>query len=170
MTHAETIKAAPWATTGRTPDRERNIITSLDLDPSKQEKHVMKLDAKYKEMEANEVRYETFQCEDAEYLITAFGSSARICQKAIDIARAEGIKVGLLRPITVYPFPKKAFYDLSKKVKGVLVVEMNLGQMIEDVKLAVECNIPVEHYGRVGGILPSPDEVVTMLKKKIIGG
>lgn len=170
MTHEETIKAAPWATTGRTKDRERNIITSLDLDPSKQEKHVMKLNDKYNEIEANEVRYEALQCEDADYVITAFGSSARICQKAIDIARAEGIKVGLVRPITVWPFPKAVFKELSKKVKGILVVEMNLGQMIEDVKLAVDCKIPVEHYGRTGGILPSPDEVVENLKKKIIGG
>jgi 2-oxoglutarate ferredoxin oxidoreductase subunit alpha len=169
-TQEEVIKNAPWACTGRTKDRERNIITSLDLDPSKQEKHVEKLDVKYKKMEAEEVRFETFQCEDADYILVAFGSSARICQKAIDLGRAEGIKVGLVRPITLYPFPKKVLADLGTKVKGMLVVEMNLGQMIEDVQLAVGCKIPVEHFGRTGGIIPTPDEVIAQLKKKIIGG
>jgi 2-oxoglutarate/2-oxoacid ferredoxin oxidoreductase subunit alpha len=169
-TDAEILKVSPWACTGRTKDRERNIITSLDLDPSKQEKHVMKLDAKYKKIEQDEVRYETFQCDDAEYILVAFGSSARICQKSVDLARAEGLKVGLVRPITLFPFPKKIINDLSKKVKGMLVVEMNLGQMIEDVQLASECRIPIAHFGHVGGIIPAPDEVITMLKKKIIGG
>lgn len=169
-TDEEIIKISPWATTGRTPDRQRNIITSLDLDPSKQEKHVMKLDAKYKKIEAEEVRFETFNCEDAEYILVAFGSSARICQKSMDIARDAGIKVGLIRPITLFPFPKKAISDLANHVKGMLVVEMNLGQMVEDVRLAVNGKIPVEHYGRVGGIIPAPDEVISMLKKKIIGG
>jgi 2-oxoglutarate/2-oxoacid ferredoxin oxidoreductase subunit alpha len=166
----EIVKRYPWATQGKTPDRERNIITSLDLDPAKQEKHVMKLDVKYKKMEAEEVRYETFQCDDAEYLLVAFGSCARICQKAVDLARAEGIKLGLLRPVTVYPFPKKPLADLAQKVKGMLVVEMNLGQMVEDVRLAVNGKTPVEHFGRVGGIIPAPDEVVNMLKKILIGG
>lgn len=169
-TNEEVIKNAPWATTGKTKNRERNIITSLDLDPSKQEKHVMKLDAKYKQIEKDEVRYETFQCEDADYILVAFGSSARICQKAVDLGRAEGIKVGLVRPITLWPFPKQIIKDLSKKVKGMLVVEMNLGQMIEDVQLAAGNDLPIEHFGHVGGIIPAPDEVISVLKKKIIGG
>jgi 2-oxoglutarate ferredoxin oxidoreductase subunit alpha len=170
-TQEEIIKNAPWATTGKTPDRERNIITSLDLDSSKQEKHVIKLRDKFRKMEENEVRYETFQCEDAEYLLVAFGSSARICQKAVDIARAKGIKVGLIRPITLFPFPSQAISDLTTdKVKGILVVEMNLGQMIEDVKLAVGKGVKVEHYGRYGGIIPTPEETIEMLQQKIIGG
>lgn len=169
-TDEEVKKNSPWATTGKTKDRERNIITSLDLDPAKQEKHVMKLDAKYKQIEQAEVRYETFQCDDAEYVFVAFGSSARICQKAVDLARAEGIKVGLVRPISLWPFPKQIISDLSKKVKGMLVVEMNLGQMIEDVRLAAGCSLPIEHFGHVGGIIPAPDEIVSVLKKKIIGG
>lgn len=169
-THEEILKMSPWATTGKTPDRERNIITSLDLDPSKQEKHVMKLDRKYKEIEENEVRFEKINCDDAEYLFVAFGSSARICQKSMDLARAKGIKVGLLRPITLFPFPKKPLQALTSQLKGILTVEMNLGQMVEDVKLAVGCKVKVEHFGRVGGIIPAPEEVVNVLETKIIGG
>ena len=100
----------------------------------------------------------------------AFGSAARICQKAVDIGRAAGIKVGLLRPITLFPFPSKPIDSLAKKVKGILTVEMNAVQMIEDVRLAVNGKVKVEHYGRMGGIIPSPDEVVVALKKQIIGG
>lgn len=165
----EQIKAeCPWATTGKTPDRSKNIITSLDLDPVKQEKHVLKLKAKYEEMERNEVRYEALMCDDAEYLLVAYGSSARICQKAMDLARAEGMKVGLLRPITLFPFPKAILKELSKQVKGILSVEMSLGQMVEDVRAAVEYSIPVEHYGRLGGVIPTPTEIIDILKNKII--
>ena len=110
------------------------------------------------------------ECEDAEYLFVAFGLSARICQKAMQLARDKGIKVGLFRLITLFPFPKKEIRELGKKVKGMLVVEMNAGQMIEDVQLSVGCNIPIEHYGRFGGIIPTPDEVVRVLEEKIIGG
>jgi len=169
-TEAEIIKECPWATTGKTPDRERNIITSLDLDSSKQEKHVMHLGEKYDKMEAEEVRFEKINCDDAEYIFVAFGSSARICQKAVDLGRAKGIKVGLLRPITLFPFPKKPIAELASKVKGMLVVEMNLGQMIEDVMLAANGKVKVEHYGRTGGIIPSPEGVLCALEQKIIGG
>lgn len=168
-TAEEIKKISPWATTGKTADRERNIITSLDLDSSKQEKHVLSLERKYAEMEKNEVRYEKFNCDDAEYLIVAFGSSARICQKSVEIARSKGIKVGMLRPITLFPFPKLPISELAKQVKGILTVEMNLGQMIEDVRLAVNGRIPVEFFGRCGGIIPTPEEVVKMLETKIIG-
>lgn len=169
ITHDEILKMYPWATTGKTPDRERNIITSLELDSLKQENHNIKLQAKYKSMEA-EIRFEEFLCEDAEYLIVAFGSSARICQKSVQLARAKGIKVGLIRPITLFPFPSEAINKLSKQMKAILTVEMNAGQMIEDVKLAVECKVKVEHFGRMGGIIPSPDEVVKALQTIIIGG
>jgi 2-oxoglutarate ferredoxin oxidoreductase subunit alpha len=169
-TEAEIIKTCPWATTGKTPNRERNIITSLDLDSSKQEKHVLKLGAKYDKMEAEEVRFEKINCDDAEYIFVAFGSSARICQKAVDLGRAKGIKVGLLRPITLFPFPKKPIAELATKVKGMLTVEMNLGQMVEDVRLAANGKVKVEHFGRTGGIIPSPEEVLRALEQKIIGG
>ncbi len=160
----------PWATTGKPASRERNIITSLELDSKKQEIFNHKLQEKYRKIEENEVRFEEFQTEDAEYLIVAYGSSARISQKAIQIARAEGIKVGLLRPITLFPFPKKRLNEIAGKVKGMLSVEMSAGQMVEDVMLAVCGKVPVQHFGRMGGIIPTPEEVVENLKSKLIGG
>ncbi len=164
FTEAEIRKNTPWATIGKTADREHNIVTSLDLDSNKQEIHVNELKKKYDEIEKNEVRYEAIQCDDAEYVIVAYGSSARISQKAVDLLRAEGHKVGLLRPITLFPFPKKPIADLAKKVKGFLTVEMSLGQMVEDVRLVVGGQTKVEHFGRVGGIIPAPDEVVNAVK------
>ncbi len=169
-TDEEVIKECPWAATGKPKDREHIIITSLDLDPAGQERVNLKLQAKYKKIEENEVRFETIQCEDAEYLFVAFGLSARICQKAIDLARAKGIRIGLFRPITLFPFPTRQVEEISKKVKGILVVEMNAGQMIEDVKLSTGGSVKVEHFGRFGGIIPTPDEVVRALEKQIIGG
>jgi len=170
LTEEEIIKNTPWATTGKTPDRQRNIITSLALESDKMEKHNRDLQEKYRRIEEAEVRFEKIGCEDADYAFIAFGTSARICQKAMQLAREEGIKVGLMRPITLFPFPKKIVKLMTERVKGMLVVEMNSGQMIEDVKLATEGKIPVEHFGRMGGIIPSPIEVVEALKKQIIGG
>jgi len=169
-TDEKVIKQCPWAATGKPKDREHIIITSLDLDPAGQERVNLKLQAKYKKMEENEVRFEKIQCDDAEYLFVAFGLSARICQKALDIARVKGIKVGLFRPITLFPFPSMQIAELGKKVKGMLVVEMNAGQMIEDVRLSTGSSVKVDHYGRFGGIIPTPDEVVRVLEKQIIGG
>jgi 2-oxoglutarate ferredoxin oxidoreductase subunit alpha len=165
FTEADIRKNTPWATVGKTPDRDRNVITSLNLIANVQEAHVRKLEKKYQEIEANEVRYEAIQCDDAEYIIVAYGSSARISQKAVDLLRAEGKKVGLLRLITLFPFPKKPIADLAKKVKGFLTVEMSLGQMVEDVRLVVNGQTKVEHYGRVGGSIPTPEEVVDAVKK-----
>jgi 2-oxoglutarate ferredoxin oxidoreductase subunit alpha len=170
LTIEEIKEKTPWATIGKTPDRERNIITSLDLDSLKMEQHNHKLQEKYREIEKNEVRYEKINCEDAEYAFVAYGTSARICQKAIQLARAEGIKVGLMRPITLFPFPKQVIKEMTSRVKGILCVEMSAGQMIEDVQLAVEGLIKVEHFGRYGGIVHSPSEIVDALKKQIIGG
>jgi len=164
-TEAEIRKEQPWATLGKTKDRKPNIITSLEMDASIMEKNNLRLQAKYEKMEENEVRHEELLCEDAEYLIVAFGSMARISRKAMELAREEGIKVGLFRPITLWPFPMKELNKYSKKVKGILVAEMNAGQMIEDVQLAVECKVPVKHFGRLGGIVPAPDEVLEALKK-----
>ena len=169
--HKERSKTAPeWATTGKPPTRERNIITSLELDSDNQEKFNQKLLDKYNVIRENEVRFEEFQCDDAEYLFVAYGTSARICQKSVQIARSEGIKVGLLRAITLFPFPSKRISELADKVKLILSVEMSAGQMVEDVLLSVNGKIPVFHYGKMGGVVPTPDEVVTFLKSKIIGG
>ncbi|MDX9773050.1 MAG: 3-methyl-2-oxobutanoate dehydrogenase subunit VorB [Bacteroidales bacterium] len=154
----------PWATTGKPATRERNIITSLDLDPERQEKFNLKLIAKYREMEEKEVRFEEFMTDDAEYLLVAYGTSARICQKALQLARAEGIKAGLLRPITLFPFPKKRLGELAERVNGMLSVEMSAGQMVEDVMLSVNGKTRVRHYGRMGGMIPTPEEVVENLK------
>jgi len=159
----------PWATTGKPATRERNIITSLDLDAERQEKFNLKLVAKYKKVEENEVRYEEFLTDDAEYLFVAYGTSARICQKAILLARAEGIRAGLLRPITLFPYPKKRLNELASKVKGMLAVEMSTGQMVEDVMLSVNGKTRVAHYGRMGGMIPTPEEVVENLKIFIKG-
>jgi len=169
-TEEELIAQCPWAATGKLKTRDHVIITSLDLDPAGQERVNLKLQAKYREMQEKEVIYEEIMCDDAEYAFVAFGLSARICQKALDLARAKGIKVGLFRPITLFPFPEKQIAALGRKVKGMLVVEMNAGQMIEDVKLTVGCQLRIEHYGRFGGIIPTPDEVVHALETKIIGG
>lgn len=167
-TEEEIRKTMPWATQGRTPDRERNVITSLELDPAIMEQRNIKLQATYRRIEENEIRYETINCEGADYLMVAFGSMARICQKTIELAAAEGIKIGLLRPITLWPFPYAAINEAAKGKKGVLVAELNAGQMIEDVKLAVNCSLPVEHFGRLGGIVPSPDEVLAAIKEKLM--
>jgi 2-oxoglutarate/2-oxoacid ferredoxin oxidoreductase subunit alpha len=159
-----------WATTGKKEAKDRVIVTSLQLQAEQQEKVNLRLQEKYRKIEANEVRYETYQCDDAEYLFTAFGSCARITRKAMEMARAKGIKVGLLRPQTLYPFPAEAINTLAGQVKGILNVEMNAGQMVEDVKLAVNGKTKVEHFGRFGGMIPSPDEILNALEQKIIGG
>lgn len=170
FTEEEIIKNTPWATTGKTANRERNIITSLNLDSNVQENHNIHLQAKYREIEKNETRWETFQCDDADYILIAYGTSARLSQKAVDIARAKGIKLGLLRPITLFPFPTKPIAELATRVKGILSVEMSAGQMVEDVRLAVGDKVKVEHFGRMGGIIPSPPEIVEALESKLIGG
>ena len=159
-----------WATTGKNPGKDSVIVTSLQLKSEDQEKVNLRLQAKYREIEKNEVRYETIGCEDAEYLFAAFGSCARITRKAMEMARNKGIKVGLVRPISLYPFPTDAINELGSKVKGILTVEMNAGQMVEDVKLAVNGNTKVEHFGRFGGVIPSPEEILNALETKIIGG
>lgn len=167
----ERSKTVPeWATTGKPPTRERNIITSLDLDPHAQEIFVQKLVAKYDEIKEKEVRYEEFQCEDADYLLVAYGTSARVCQKAIQLGRKEGIKVGLMRPITLFPFPAKRINELADRVKFMISVEMSAGQMVEDVLLSVNGKVPVYHFGRMGGMVTIPEEVVENLKFRITGG
>lgn len=163
-TNEEVVKmSGEWALTGRR-DRKHNIVTSLELEAPRQEAFNKKLQAKYREIEEKEVRFEKINCDDADYIFIAYGSSARICQKSMDIARKEGIKVGILRPITLYPFPTKAIAEMANKVKGMLAVEMSAGQMVEDVRLAVNGKVKVEHYGRMGGVIPAPEEIVDALK------
>lgn len=167
-TEEEIKKECPWATFGRTKDRKPNIHTSLELTSEVQEANNLRFQAKYKKIKETEVRYETMYCDDADYVIVAFGSAARLSDKAIQIAREQGIKVGLFRPITLWPFPTKEIAELAKSKKGILVVEINAGQMVQDVLLAVNGAVPVEHYGRLGGIVPEPNEIVEALKDKLI--
>jgi len=163
-------RTGTWATVGKKNNRERNIITSLELKAERQEKHNHKLQAKYAEITKNEVRFEKINCEDADYLLVAYGSSARICQKTIQLGKEKGIKIGLLRPITLWPFPSEEINKLADKVKGILAVELSAGQMIEDVRLAVNGKIKAEHYGRYGGMIHSPLDVLNALEQKFIGG
>lgn len=156
-----------WATTGKPTTRKRNYITSLYIQPEEMEQHNLRLEAKYKLIRENEVRFQEYQTEDADYLLVAYGLSARICQKAMDIAREKGIKVGLLRPVTLYPFPSQRLLELADQTKLMLSVELNSGQMVEDVQLAVKGKVPVEFYGRLGGMLPNPEDIVQQLEKLI---
>lgn len=168
---AEEIKAecGEWATTGKGDRAKRLVCTSLELKSELMEKINERLQAKYRLLEEQEARWEAIECDDAEYVIVAFGSSARICSATIEQARKEGLKVGMLRPITLYPFPKKPLRELAERgVKGFLSVELNAGQMVEDVRLAVEGKAPVEHYGRMGGMMFNPNDVLQVLKKNFV--
>ena len=153
-----------WATIGK-KGRERNFITSLHMEPEKMEEINVHLQKKYKEIEENEVRYETYEIDDAEIVLVAFGLPARICQKSVELARAKGIRVGLVRPITLFPFPKKIISDISKKIDHFLVIELNAGQMVEDVMLAANGNCPVHFKGRMGGMIIQPEEVLDEIEK-----
>lgn len=167
-TEEEIRKECPWAAIGRTPDRKPNIITSLELKPEVMEERNLHLQEKYRQILENEVRFETQQCEDADYVIVSFGSAARIGEKAVELAREAGLKVGLFRPITLWPFPSKQLAELCKDKKGVLVSEINAGQMVQDVRLAINGALPVEHFGRLGGIVPDPEEIVKALKETLV--
>lgn len=167
-TEAQIQEECPWATNGRKKERQPNILTSLELDSAIMEKKNLHLQAKYKEIKEKEVRFETLMCEDAEYLIVAFGSAARIGLKVIEMCREEGIKAGLLRPITLWPFPSEEIARLGQRVKGILSFEINAGQMVEDILMATNGQTPVAHYGRMGGVVPTPDEVIRALKEKLI--
>lgn len=168
LTEAEIREKYPWSTLGKPANRKPNVITSLALLAEEMEEINLRLQARYREIEKNEVLFEEFSCSDAEYIIVAFGTTARVCQKAVELARANGIKAGLLRPITLFPFPTMAISNYANKVKGFLTVEMSAGQMVEDVRLAVNGRVPVEFYGRMGGIVPSPDEVLAALTSKLV--
>jgi len=159
-----------WATVGKMASRKKNIITSLELDSSIMEQNNIRLQEKYKLIKSKEVRYEAIECDDAEYIMVAFGSAARICQKTVQIARKKGVKVGLIRPITLFPFPEKIIAEFATKVKGFLSVEFNAGQMVNDIRLAANGKTKVEYFGRMGGIVPNPDEVEAALEQILIRG
>jgi 2-oxoglutarate ferredoxin oxidoreductase subunit alpha len=161
------VDKSSWATTGKPATRERNYITSLFIQPEQMEQHNLKLEAKFRQMREHEVRFEEMNTEDAEYLLVAYGLSARICQKAMDIAREKGLKVGLLRPITLFPYPYQKLNELANQLKMVLTVELNSGQMVEDVRLGVNGKVQVEFYGRMGGMTPTPESIVQHLENLI---
>lgn len=167
-TEEEIRTQCPWAANGRKGLRKRNVITSLELESSRMEVINEQLQEKYRRIEENETRWEEIDTEDADYLIISFGSVARISTKAKELAEEEGLKVGILRPITLWPFPSEAIRKAAQGKKGILVVELNAGQMIEDVRLAVHDTLPVKHFGRMGGIIPSPSEIVAALKERVI--
>ena len=167
-TEEEVIRECPWASTGRTRDRKPNIITSLELMPEAMEQRNLHLQEKYRTIKEREVRYETIELDDADIMIVAFGSAARIAEKAIELAREEGIKAGLFRPITLWPFPEKQIAKAAHGKRGILVAEINAGQMIQDVRLSVNGEEPVEHFGRLGGIVPEPEEIVKAIKEKLL--
>jgi 2-oxoglutarate ferredoxin oxidoreductase subunit alpha len=164
---ADHIPPKPWATTGKGKEHPRALITTLHMQPEKMEEVNRHLQAKFRRISENEVRYELVNTEDADYVIVAYGLAARIAHRAVQLLRKEGIRVGLLRPITLWPYPSAVLQTLAPQLQGVLVVEMNSGQMVEDVRLAVEGRTPVHFYGRMGGIIPAPDEVVRALRSMI---
>jgi 2-oxoglutarate ferredoxin oxidoreductase subunit alpha len=153
----------PWATTGKPATRERNFITSLHIEPEKMEEINLHLQRKYDDAQ-QEVRYELIQTDDADVVLVAFGLSARVCQKVLELAREKGIRAGLVRPITLYPFPSAILSEIADRAGAFLTVEMNAGQMVEDVRLAVNGKKPVFFKGRMGGMIPTPEEVLAKLE------
>jgi 2-oxoglutarate ferredoxin oxidoreductase subunit alpha len=153
----------PWATVGTGKRKERNVLTSLFIEPERMEKVNLELQEKYRKLES-EVRHEAIMVDDADVLIVAYGLASRISQKAMELARAQGLKVGLIRPITLFPFPTDAIADACEHVESLLVVEMNAGQMLFDVRLATSGRRPVHFTGRMGGMIPSPEEVLQKIE------
>ena len=158
----------PWALTGTECKREHNIVNSLYLQPDELEIKNFERYEKYKAIEENEVMYEEYLMDDAEICVVAFGITARVAKNAINEARKNGVKVGMIRPITLWPFPKKVLAAAADKCKAFICVEMNMGQMIEDVELAIRCKKPVYLCNRVGGMIPSPEEVLAKIEE--VGG
>ena len=155
----------PWAVTGTENKRKHNIINSLYLKPEILEEKNFERYERYRQIEENEARHESFMMDDAEICVAAYGIAARVAKNAVVAARKEGIKVGMIRPITVWPFPKKAFADAADKVKSFISVELSMGQMIEDVELSIECKKPVTLCNRSGGMIPTPEQVLEAIRK-----
>lgn len=160
----------PWAACGHGDKRPHNVVNSLYLEAHQLEEKIIQRFKRYEEIEKNESEAESYLTDDAEIVLVAYGASSRIARSAVDSARAEGIKAGLLRPITLWPFPKQQLQKVAKNAKKMLVVEMSMGQMLYDVKLEVEKYVPVNFYGRTGGMIPTPAEVLGEIKKLSGGG
>ena len=165
-----TVCEKPWAVTGTKGERKHNIVNSLSLVPEELEKLNFARFERYKKVEENEVMYESFMMDDAEICVVAFGIAARVSKNAIVEARKKGIKVGMIRPITLWPFPKKALLDAAEKAHTFISVELSMGQMIEDIELAIKCKRPVMLCNRVGGMIPSPGMVLEAIEKADKGG
>jgi 2-oxoglutarate ferredoxin oxidoreductase subunit alpha len=164
-----TLEEKFWAASGGHTNKDKRIITSLYLDPKKLEKHNLNLYRKYQAIRKNEQMYELINCDKAEVIIVAYGTMARICRSSIEMLKAEGINVGMIRPITLWPYPDKAFSHLPKTLKEILVCELSLGQMLKDVKIAVDGKYPVSIFGRTGGMLPEVEDIVFAVKKILKG-
>ncbi len=162
---AHKVDHSEWATRGRRKGHDHNVLTSLYIQPDKMEAINQHLQEKYQLIEAREVRFETIMTEDADFLLVAFGLSSRVAHKSVEMAREKGYKIGLLRPVTLFPFPSEILFQLAGQVRGMLVIEMNTGQMVEDVRLAVRGKVPVQFYGRQGGMIPQPDAILHEIEK-----
>jgi pyruvate/2-oxoacid:ferredoxin oxidoreductase alpha subunit len=149
-----------------TPDTRQNLITSIYLEPDLMEAHIRRMEAKYEQCRQLEQRHETYRAEDAEVLLVGYGIVSRLLRTVVDMARAQGIRAGLFRPVTLWPYPSRALAETSAKVRHILVVELSNGQMVEDVRLAVNCRVPVEFYGRFGGNVPSAEEIYAELVQR----
>ena len=161
------IPPKPWAVQG-TPDTRKNVVSSIYLEPDDLEAHIRKLEAKYIRAARLEARHETYEAADAEILLVGYGITSRVLRSAVEMARAEGLKAGLFRPITLWPFPKQALRDVASNVHKVLVVELSNGQMVEDVRLTLEGKVPVEFYGRTGGNVPTVEEIYTQIMQRMM--
>ena len=159
------IPEKDWACNGHGGKRVHNIVNSLYIEPEKLEEIVLERFERYKKLEENEVKYEEYLTEDADIVLVAYGITARIAKTAVRNARKKGIKAGLFRPITLYPYPKKELNELANSAKCFLSVEMNMGQMVNDIKIAIDCKKPVYHYGRTGGMIPSPEQVLAKIEE-----
>lgn len=155
----------PWAASGHQNKRKHNVVNSLYLTPQALESLVVERFERYEKIKATEQRTSEYLTEDADIILVAFGASARVAHSAVDMARAQGIKAGLIRPITLWPFPTDCLKKAAKTAKGFLSVEMNMGQMVDDVKLAIDCSRPVEFFGRTGGVIPTPNEILEKIIK-----
>jgi len=161
------LPVKPWAVQG-TPETRKNVISSIFLEPDDLENHVRKLEAKYIRASRLEARHETFETADAEVLLVGYGITSRVLRSAVEMARREGLKAGLFRPITLWPFPKQALRDAASKVSKVLVVELSNGQMLEDVRLTLDGKVPVDFYGRAGGNVPTVEEVHSQVMQRVM--
>ena len=157
----------PWAASGHGGKRKKNIINSLYIEPDELERLVVERYARYAKIAEEETRWEEYRLDDAELAVVAYGITARICKTAVDAAREKGIKVGLFRPISLWPYPSEQLDKACANVKQVLVAELNMGQMVDDVRLAIKCRLPVAFHGRTGGMLPTPEDILATIEKLV---